>query len=410
MYIATPEQPASYLFITCTSHLNHTRPQNAPHATHKFRVLLLNARTQPSFDQTDDGVDAETFLSFSLSSCLSLFSAFILFSRAPIGSICSLWKMRVSSKELFSTLKNLPGLDQSSFQLAKKLLSLTELYQRTQQRLTFLYRCKTNNIFPNFILRNTQLPRNLPPSTSIQRINDKYRRQLLAHYIRDSHQQLQTAQRTINVTTSATPPQLLQRIDHILTTATSSTRLLHQTSLTRKFDRLSYQQLPQCEQLAPCTSADTNRPPNNNPSDKITIIGNIDIPKPALTALAKGPNFTIAPRTTKASLQHQVQIETAALANAIRWKHATSPTAQATATSANHPRTSSANKFDDINKICPFHNYRKEPPRATKDIERTILTTAQRPTTTRQTHNPTLHYFQHHPIRARSHHETTRHG
>ena len=44
--------------------------------------------------------------------------------------------MRVSSKELFSTLKNLPGLDQSSFQLAKKLLSLTELHQRTKQRLT----------------------------------------------------------------------------------------------------------------------------------------------------------------------------------------------------------------------------------------------------------------------------------
>ena len=34
MYIATPEQPASYLFITRTSHLYHTRPQNAPHATH----------------------------------------------------------------------------------------------------------------------------------------------------------------------------------------------------------------------------------------------------------------------------------------------------------------------------------------------------------------------------------------
>ena len=67
MYIATPEQPASYLFITRTSHLNHTRPQNAPHATHKLRVLLLNARTQPSFDQTDDDVSAETSLSLSLS-------------------------------------------------------------------------------------------------------------------------------------------------------------------------------------------------------------------------------------------------------------------------------------------------------------------------------------------------------
>ena len=71
MYIATPEQPASYLFITRTSHLNHTRPQNAPHTTHKFRVLLLNARTQPSFDQTDDGFDAETSLSLSLHLYLS---------------------------------------------------------------------------------------------------------------------------------------------------------------------------------------------------------------------------------------------------------------------------------------------------------------------------------------------------
>ena len=56
--------------------------------------------------QTDDGVDAETSLSFSLSSYLSLFSAFILFSRAHYWvNIFSLKNMRVSSKELFSTLK-----------------------------------------------------------------------------------------------------------------------------------------------------------------------------------------------------------------------------------------------------------------------------------------------------------------
>ena len=91
MYIATPEQPASYLFITRTSHLNHTRPQNAPHATHKFRVLLLNARTQPSFDQTDDGVDAETSLSLSLSLCISIsLLRLYTFSRAHNRSLYSL--------------------------------------------------------------------------------------------------------------------------------------------------------------------------------------------------------------------------------------------------------------------------------------------------------------------------------
>ena len=83
MYIANPEQPASYLFITRTSHLNHTRPQNAPHTTHKFRVLLLNARTQPSFDQTDDGVDAETSLSLSLCISISLLLPYTFFSRSP---------------------------------------------------------------------------------------------------------------------------------------------------------------------------------------------------------------------------------------------------------------------------------------------------------------------------------------
>ena len=98
-------QPVSSLFITRTSHLNHTRPQNAPHATHKFRVPLLNARTQPSFDQTDDGVDAETSLSFSLFMSISLLRLYTFFSRSQSVIIFSL-KMRVSSKELFSTLKN----------------------------------------------------------------------------------------------------------------------------------------------------------------------------------------------------------------------------------------------------------------------------------------------------------------
>ena len=57
-----------------------------------------------SYDRTDDGVDAETSLSLSLSSCLSL-SLYTFFSRSQSVIIFSL-KMCVSSKELFSTLKN----------------------------------------------------------------------------------------------------------------------------------------------------------------------------------------------------------------------------------------------------------------------------------------------------------------
>ena len=72
--------------------------------THKFRVLLLNARTQPSFDQTDDGVDAETSLSLSLHLYLSS-PPLHLFSHAHLWSLKLSLKMRVSSNELFSTLK-----------------------------------------------------------------------------------------------------------------------------------------------------------------------------------------------------------------------------------------------------------------------------------------------------------------
>ena len=47
-------------------------------------VLLLNARTQPSFDQTDDGVDAETSLSLSLCVSISLLRPYTFFSRSPL--------------------------------------------------------------------------------------------------------------------------------------------------------------------------------------------------------------------------------------------------------------------------------------------------------------------------------------
>ena len=100
MYIATPEQPASYLFI-----INHTRPHwNAPHATHKFRVLLLNARTQPSFNQTDDGVDAETSLSLSLFMSISLLRLYTFFSRAHNRSLMIIFSQLFTTSLLWNSL------------------------------------------------------------------------------------------------------------------------------------------------------------------------------------------------------------------------------------------------------------------------------------------------------------------
>ena len=96
------------MFLTVLRSVAISCPQNAPHATHKFRDLLLNTRTQPSFDQTDDGVDAETSLSFFLS--LHFYLSSLPFSRAHYWVNKYILKMRVSSKELFSTLIKTIGL------------------------------------------------------------------------------------------------------------------------------------------------------------------------------------------------------------------------------------------------------------------------------------------------------------
>ena len=80
-----------------------------------YTELLLNARTQHIFDQTDDGVDAEMSLSLSLSLHFYLSSPPLhFFPRAHNRSLFSL-KMRVSSKELFSTLKTHVELPQQTF-------------------------------------------------------------------------------------------------------------------------------------------------------------------------------------------------------------------------------------------------------------------------------------------------------
>ena len=72
----------------------------------------VSASTPSSVD--DDGVDAETSLSLFLSLFMSI-SLLRLFSRAHYWVNKYILKMRVSSKELFLTLKNFTDNTNSSF-------------------------------------------------------------------------------------------------------------------------------------------------------------------------------------------------------------------------------------------------------------------------------------------------------
>ena len=81
---------------------------------------------KPSW-KTDDGVDAETSLSFFLSLSLHVYlSSPHFFLVLTIGSINIFWKMRVSSKELFSTLKNWKSRWQDYLRLTRIETELTD--------------------------------------------------------------------------------------------------------------------------------------------------------------------------------------------------------------------------------------------------------------------------------------------
>ena len=69
--------------------------------------------------------------------------------------------MRVESKRAFHLLRNL-RLDQSFFRPSTCLIRLTEKLAGHYQSLTFLSRCKKNNLIPTFIKAS------LPPTTNIR--------------------------------------------------------------------------------------------------------------------------------------------------------------------------------------------------------------------------------------------------
>ena len=93
------------------------------------------------------------------------------------------------------------------------------------------------------------------------------------------------------------------------------------------------------------------------------MLDNIEVSPPAILALAKGPKFTLSPKVSREDLQHRVQIETAALAYALRWNAVIGSSA---------PPSQTIDAFQDLKKSCPFNNQRKEPPRTHTATEKTI--------------------------------------
>ena len=99
-------------------------------------------------------------------------------------------------------------------------------------------------------------------------------------------------------------------------------------------------------------------------SKRVTILDGIQVAPDAMSVLAKGPKFTISPsHISREKLQHTIQVETAALAYALRWHAAMSTSVKP---------TDSSSISTALSQLCPFHKNRKEPPRSNMETEKAI--------------------------------------
>ena len=98
------------------------------------------------------------------------------------------------------------------------------------------------------------------------------------------------------------------------------------------------------------------------PTDRVSVIGDIDAPDSAVEALPKGPGFAIAKTFAKDELHDRLQTEIAALAHAMRWKSAIESNSS-TAVGSNHGGFIK----------CPFGAARrKAPPKSSRAVKELI--------------------------------------
>ena len=130
------------------------------------------------------------------------------------------------------------------------------------------------------------------------------------------------------------------------------TKSASKSRLIKKFEKLEQHKFRPAR-----SSSDLNA----SLEERVSVLDGINLSKPTISILAKGPNFVATPdKISRDKLQHIVQVETAALAYHLRWQSAMS-------SSTTKPAVT-----DDLNKACPFHHNRKEPPRTNMQTEKAI--------------------------------------
>ena len=211
-------------------------------------------------------------------------------------------------------------LDKSYHQIARDVISLSEKLKATYEILTFLQRCKRNYLVLDGVSHCFDISLKIKNSASLDQFLTKSKRNLLSILIRSKYSEINDINRCLKERKSklsderelnSCPSSLWQR-----KRLKKDQRELPSTSST---NWKMYGELP--EGTHPCSTPD-NCKTTDNTADRVTVIGDIKVTKPALQALCTGPKFAISPHFSREELQHTVQTEVAALAYATRWQSA----------------------------------------------------------------------------------------
>ena len=268
--------------------------------------------------------------------------------------------MRVQNKILLAKLYQLK-LDQQSFGLAKAWMATLERLKSAEQTCLFLRRCYRENVIPTSFRQPCRMPQEIRASRFIERLQKNLSKKLIRISIRQKFDEI---------------ARLKESSSHLRERLASDdiNELMEQVSVVTKKDR-KVSLIKKFNWLREKSTGDHRPQPEEHQKtqtsrERVSIIGDIDVPEAAVEAFAKGPNFAIEKKITKEELQRISQVEIAALAYALRWKAAS---ATETTMIKNTPGTDTTEQTPvSISRNCPFKLKRIAPPRTNMDIEKSI--------------------------------------
>ena len=248
------------------------------------------------------------------------------------------------------------------------MISLSEKLKATYESLTFLQRCKRNYLVPDCVSHCFDISLKIKKSASLDQLLTKSKRNLLSILIRSKYSEINDINRCLKERKLKLSDRTRTQLMPIISVAEKETQERSERTAFNKFNKLKNVRRT-ARRNTPKVSCSTpdNCKTTDNTADRVTVIGDIKVTKPALQALAKGlgPKFASSPHFSCEKLQHTVQTEVAALAYAMRWQSAYSLPAK------NKQSTSTAVTEQTL-PACPFHSDRKDPPRDNPMIEKKI--------------------------------------